>query len=90
MALWRKSDFSSYRRGWSQNLSNDPTLEDEEVQLFNYHLIEELSLLAKFCFAIHFQNAKGVAAGIQRLNSMRNGLAHAFFPENLNEELRRG
>jgi hypothetical protein len=26
---------------------------------------------------------KGVAADIERLNALRNGLAHAFFPENL-------
>ncbi len=56
----------------------------KKFKLFNYHVIEELSLMAKLRFAkairpIH----KSIAADIERLNTLRNGLAHAFFPENL-------
>jgi hypothetical protein len=55
----------------------------KRFQLFNHHVIEELSLMAKFSFAKSIAKMpKGVAADIDRLNALRNGLAHAFFPEN--------
>jgi hypothetical protein len=53
-------------------------------KLFNYHVLEELPLMAKLRFLKSISKVpKGVAADIERLNSLRNGLAHAFFPENL-------
>jgi hypothetical protein len=56
----------------------------KKFQLFNHHVIEELSLMAKFRFAKSIARMpKGVAGDIDRLNALRNGLAHAFFPENL-------
>ena len=56
----------------------------KKFQLFNHHVIEELSLMAKFRFAKSMAKMpKGVAGDIDRLNALRNGLAHAFFPENL-------
>jgi hypothetical protein len=56
----------------------------KRFQLFNHHVIEELSLMAKFRFAKSIAKMpRGVAADIDRLNELRNGLAHAFFPENL-------
>jgi len=56
----------------------------KKFQLFNHHVIEELSLMAKFRFAKSIAKIpKGVAGDIDRLNALRNGLAHAFFPENL-------
>jgi hypothetical protein len=56
----------------------------KRFQLFNHHVIEELSLMAKFRFAKSIAKMpKGVAADIDRLNALRNGLAHALFPENL-------
>ena len=58
----------------------------KRFQLFNHHVIEELSLMAKFRFAKSVAKMpKGVAADIDRLNALRNGLAHAFFPEELEE-----
>jgi hypothetical protein len=57
----------------------------KEFQVFNHHVIEELSLMAKFRFAKSISKVpKAVAGDIDRLNALRNGLAHAFFPENLN------
>ena len=56
----------------------------KKFQMFNHHIIEELSLMAKFRFAKSIAKIpKGVAGDIDRLNALRNGLAHAFFPENL-------
>ena len=56
----------------------------KKFQLFNHHVIEELSLMAKFRFAKSIAKMpKSVAGDIDRLNALRNGLAHAFFPENL-------
>jgi|SRR5579871_648115 len=53
-------------------------------RLFNNHVLEELPLMAKLRFAKSISKVpKGVAADIERLNALRNGLAHAFFPENL-------
>lgn len=56
----------------------------KKFKLFNYHVLEELSLMAKLRFVKSITKMpKAVAADIERLNALRNGLAHAFFPENL-------
>jgi len=56
----------------------------KKFQRFNYHVLEELSLLAKLRFAKSIAPIpKSICADIERLNSLRNGLAHAFLPENL-------
>jgi hypothetical protein len=51
---------------------------------FNYYIVEQLSLLEKLRFVKAISKVpKQVAAEIERVNSLRNALAHAFFPENL-------
>jgi hypothetical protein len=56
----------------------------KRFKVFNYHVLEELPLMAKLRFVKSFSKVpKAVAADIERLNALRNGLAHAFFPENL-------
>jgi hypothetical protein len=56
----------------------------KRFKLFNYHVIEELSLMAKLRFVKSVSKVpKAVTLDIERLNALRNGLAHAFFPENL-------
>jgi hypothetical protein len=56
----------------------------KRFKLFNYHVLEELPLMAKLRFLKATSKVpKPVAADIERLNALRNGLAHAFFPENL-------
>jgi hypothetical protein len=56
----------------------------KRFRLFNYHILEELSLLKKLRLvkAIAPMPTR-VVRDIERLNSLRNALAHAFFPENL-------
>lgn len=56
----------------------------KRFQLFNYHFLEEMSLLPKFRYVKALRRIpKTVAADVERLNALRNGVAHAFFPENL-------
>jgi len=56
----------------------------KRFKLFNYHVLEELSLLQKLRFVKAIEQVpKPIVADIERLNALRNGLAHAFFPENL-------
>jgi hypothetical protein len=56
----------------------------KRFQVFNYHVIEELSLLQKLRFVQAVRKIPNrVKEAIERLNALRNGLAHAFFPENL-------
>jgi hypothetical protein len=56
----------------------------KRYQLFNYHILEELSLLQKLRFAKAIEPMPRTIVGrIERLNALRNGLAHALFPENL-------
>jgi hypothetical protein len=51
---------------------------------FNYYILEVLSLTEKLRLVKSITKVpKGVAADIEALNALRNGLAHAFFPENL-------
>ena len=56
----------------------------KHFQLFNHHVLEELSLMQKLRHVKAIKKfPRNVSATIERLNSLRNGLAHAFFPENL-------
>ncbi len=56
----------------------------KKFQRFNYHFLEELSLLPKLRYVKALRKIpKAVAADIEKLNALRNGVAHAFFPENL-------
>jgi hypothetical protein len=62
-----------------------PTLwKTKKFKLFNYHFLEELSLMPKFRYVKALRKIpKAITRDIERLNSLRNGVAHAFFPENL-------
>ncbi len=56
----------------------------KRFRLFNYYILEDLSLLAKLRFAKEIQKIpKNIVENIERVNSLRNALTHAFFPENL-------
>jgi hypothetical protein len=56
----------------------------KRFQRFNHHVIEGLSLLQKLRYVRSFVNIpKVLVADIERLNSLRNGLAHSLFPQNL-------
>jgi len=56
----------------------------KRFRLFNHHVLEELSLLQKLRFARAVKELpRPVIHTIEQLNMVRNGLAHAFFPENL-------
>jgi hypothetical protein len=56
----------------------------KRFRIFNHHVLEELSLLQKVRFARAVKDIpRRVVAIIEQLNMVRNGLAHAFFPQNL-------
>ena len=56
----------------------------KKFQYFNHHVLEELSIMAKLRYARSIKEIhRGVVEDINRLAGLRNGLAHAFFPENL-------
>jgi hypothetical protein len=56
----------------------------KKFQLFNYHFLEEMSLMPKFRYVKSLREVpRKIARDIERLNALRNGVAHAFFPENL-------
>jgi hypothetical protein len=56
----------------------------ENFRTFNYYILEVLSLSEKLRLVKSFQQLpKPIAANIETLNALRNGLAHAYFPENL-------
>ncbi len=51
---------------------------------FHHHFLEELGLLKKLAFVKSFrQLPRGIVEDIERLNALRNGLAHALFPQTL-------
>ena len=51
---------------------------------FNYYVLEKLYLLEKLAYVKAFVNIpRGIVEDINRLNTLRNAVAHAFFPENL-------
>lgn len=56
----------------------------KKFELFNYYFLEEMSLLPKFRYVKALRKIpKTIASDIEKLNALRNGIAHAFFPENL-------
>jgi hypothetical protein len=56
----------------------------KKFQRFNHHVLDELSLLQKLRFARSIQEPPmHITADINRLNALRNALAHTFFPEDL-------
>ena len=56
----------------------------KKFQNFNYHVLEGLFLLEKLRYVKSFKKIpKKIANNIDQINVLRNGLAHAFFPENL-------
>jgi hypothetical protein len=56
----------------------------ERFRRFNHYILEELSLLQKLRLVRSFRDIPSHIAGdVERINALRNGLAHAFFPENL-------
>jgi hypothetical protein len=65
---------ANYRRLWKT----------KRFRNFNYFVIEKLSLMEKLAYVRAIRKVpKSVRQNIEQLNSLRNGLAHAFFPENL-------
>jgi hypothetical protein len=56
----------------------------KKFQLFNAHFLEEVSLMPKFRYVKNLKKVpKTFAADIDRLNALRNAVAHSFFPENV-------
>lgn len=55
-----------------------------KFRIFNHFIVEALTLLEKLRLAREIAPIpKGICQDIERLNALRNGMAHAFFPENL-------
>ncbi|MGH6811255.1 MAG: hypothetical protein ACREDM_02570 [Methylocella sp.] len=58
---------------------------------FNFHIMEDMSLLKKLTLVKSIIDVpKPVAEIVQRINSIRNALAHSFFPENRREHKQKG
>jgi hypothetical protein len=56
----------------------------KKFKSFNHYILEVLSVTEKLRLVKSFQKVpRSVAADIETLNALRNGLAHAYFPENL-------
>lgn len=56
----------------------------KKFRTFNHYILEDLFLLQKLRFIKAIRKVpKDIAADVERINALRNGLAHAFFPENL-------
>jgi hypothetical protein len=56
----------------------------KKFKLFNSNFLEEMSMLPKFRYVKALKTIpKDIAADIDRLNALRNAMAHSFFPENV-------
>jgi hypothetical protein len=56
----------------------------KKFERFNYYILEKMSLMEKLAFVKDvYKVPRSIAADIESINAIRNGLAHAFFPENL-------
>jgi len=56
----------------------------QRFRRFNYYILETMSLLEKLRLVREIRELpRSERSNIEGLNGLRNGLAHAFFPENL-------
>lgn len=56
----------------------------KKFQEFNYNILERMSLLEKLRYVKSFRKMpRRIVRDIEQINTLRNGLAHSFFPENL-------
>jgi len=55
----------------------------KRFKVFNYHVLETLTLLEKLSFVgAVWPVPKAIARNVREINALRNGLAHSFFPQN--------
>jgi hypothetical protein len=65
---------SNYRKLWRT----------KRFKNFNYFFLEKLSLMEKLAYVRALREVpRPIRGDVERLNNLRNGIAHAFFPENL-------
>jgi hypothetical protein len=58
----------------------------EKFKIFVHHILDEMFLLKKLSLVQAIRPVpSGVSRIINRMNAVRNGLAHSFFPENRKE-----
>jgi hypothetical protein len=58
----------------------------KKFERFNYYILERMSLMQKLALVKDVYNVpKSISSDIEAINSIRNAVAHAFFPENLRE-----
>jgi hypothetical protein len=63
----------------------------KNFRTFNFHIMEDTSLLKKLTIVKSIiEVPKPIPDIIQRINSLRNALAHSFFPQNRREHKKRG
>lgn len=56
----------------------------KKYKIFNYYVLEKLSLMEKFALVKGIKKVpKQIAKHMEYFNSLRNAVAHAYFPENL-------
>jgi len=56
----------------------------QRFRRFNYYILETMSLLEKLRLVHAIREVpKAIRLDIEAVNALRNGLAHAFFPQNL-------
>jgi hypothetical protein len=72
----------NYFFGWG--ISHIRRWRTKKFQRFNHFILQELPLLKKLGLVqVIRELPRGLANDIERINTLRNGMAHAFFPENL-------
>jgi hypothetical protein len=60
--------------------------QSDHSRIFVHHILDEMFLLKKLSVAHAIKPVPSdVSRTIQRINAVRNGLAHSFFPENRKE-----
>jgi hypothetical protein len=63
----------------------------QRFKRFNFYVLEHLFLVHRLAFLKDvYRVPKTIASTIQEMNSLRNALAHAFFPENLRAYQKKG
>jgi hypothetical protein len=69
---------------FGRNSSHIKLWRTKRFKNFNYFFLEKLSLMEKLAYVRAIREVpKSIRRDVEQLNNLRNGIAHAFFPENL-------
>lgn len=79
-----------FRRRPARNVNYRSLWRTKKFRIFNHYLMDEIHLLSKLRIVRAIQEVpKPIREIVERINALRNAIAHSFFPENRRQYMTR-